>query len=164
MMAVRKLRRRILAIDPTHRGFGFVVLEEPLALIDWGLRYVPTLNEKEHVRRVVDLLRLVVPDVVVVEDVRHPSCRRGTRVRRLIEAIEQAGRREHMSVRRVARADVRRWYAKIGSSNKDSVAAVIVDQFPELESILPPKRKTWMPEDQRMAVFDAATLAFYCIE
>jgi hypothetical protein len=33
--------KRVLAIDPTHRGFGYVILEGPERLIDWGTRHVP---------------------------------------------------------------------------------------------------------------------------
>lgn len=30
--------KRILAIDPTTRGFGFGILEAPERLIDWGVK------------------------------------------------------------------------------------------------------------------------------
>src|SRR5947207_3331343 len=33
--------KRVLSIDPTSRGFGFVVFESPTTLVDWGCRYVP---------------------------------------------------------------------------------------------------------------------------
>ena len=63
------------------------------------------------------------------------------------------------AVCRVPMATVREHYAELGATNKDAVARLIVQQFPELERFLPPKRRPWMPEDERMAIFDALALA-----
>jgi hypothetical protein len=56
-------------------------------------------------------------------------------------------------------AAVRPHYAERGAKNKDEIARMIAKRFPELRSSLPPRRKPWMPEDERMATFDAAALA-----
>ena len=32
--------QRIIAIDPTTKGFGFAVMEGPEDLIDWGIKEV----------------------------------------------------------------------------------------------------------------------------
>src|SRR6185436_6617206 len=49
--------KRILAIDPTTKGFGWVVVEaHPLRLVDWGLRACgnkPTAR-KQALRAIID--------------------------------------------------------------------------------------------------------------
>ena len=48
--------------------------------------------------------------------------------------------------------------AFLAHSNKDKRATAIAGQFPELLSLLPPKRKIWDSEDYRMKIFDAAAI------
>ena len=47
----------------------------------------------------------------------------------------------------------------VGSNdNKYQIASRIAEQFPELLSILPPKRRIWQSEDYRIGIFDAAAV------
>ena len=43
-------------------------------------------------------------------------------------------------------------------ANKETIAAKVAERFPELRPYLPPPRKPWMSEDERMNVFDAVGL------
>lgn len=151
--------QRILAIDPTYRGFGYVVIEEPDQLVDWGVYQVRIKKRERALNKIADLIRHCDPDMIVLEATRHEHCRRGQRARDLIERIAALARTMGVGVRRVSMATVREHYADLGATNKDAVARLVVDRFPELESILPPRRRPWMPEDERMAVFDAVALA-----
>jgi hypothetical protein len=45
------------------------------------------------------------------------------------------------------------------ASTKHQIVSDVAHQFPELARQLPPARKPWMSEDERMAIFDAAALA-----
>jgi hypothetical protein len=150
--------QRILAIDPTHRGFGYVVIEEPDWLVDWGVCQVRTDKRERTLHKIADLIRRFGPDIVVIEATRHQHCRRGQHARDLIERIAALARTMDVAVRRVSMATVREHYADLGASNKDAVARLVADRFPELESFLPPRRRPWMPEDERMAIFDALAL------
>ncbi len=62
-------------------------------------------------------------------------------------------------VGRVPTIDVRAYYRSLGAKNKDAMARLIVARFPELRSVLPPRRKPWMPPNERMAIFDSVALA-----
>lgn len=157
-MRRRNTTRRILAIDPTHRGFGYVVLEGSDRLVDWGLRQWRRGKSSNAVDRVCNLIRRVTPDVLVIEDTRCDSCRRGERVREFLDRVAAATISE-VRVRRVAAAAVRARFSAAGAKNKDAVARILAAQFPELAPLLPPPRKPWKSEDERMAVFDAAALA-----
>jgi hypothetical protein len=49
--------------------------------------------------------------------------------------------------------------ASSGSNdNKHQIASTLAARFPDLISVLPPKRKAWQSEDYRMSIFDAAAL------
>jgi hypothetical protein len=159
MRRSRGLQRRILAIDPTYRGFGYVVLEGSDRLVDWGLCEVRTDKKDKTLRKIGELARLCGPDVLVVEDIRHRDCRRGERAMDLIEAIATLAREMDVRVRCVPVAAVRQRFAELGATNKDAVAKILASQFPELDSFRPPRRRTWMPEAEQMAVFDALSLA-----
>jgi Holliday junction resolvasome RuvABC endonuclease subunit len=136
--------QRILAIDPTYRGFGYAVLEESDRLVDWGVCQIRTEKKERTLRKIADLIRRFGPDIVIVEATRHQDCRRGQQARDLIDAIAALARTMDAAVRRVPMATVREHYAELGATNKDAVARLIVQQFPELERFLPPKRKPWM--------------------
>jgi hypothetical protein len=42
---------------------------------------------------------------------------------------------------------------------KNEIAEIVAKKFPELLQRVPPKRRTWMPEDHRMSIFEAVGLA-----
>jgi hypothetical protein len=76
----------------------------------------------------------------------------------IAEATALAAERR-IKVRAVAVRDVRRAFATVGATNKAAVAATLVERFPELAPYLPRRRKPWMSEDERMAIFDATALS-----
>jgi len=136
--------RRVLAVDPAVRGLGFVVLEGPSKLVDWGVKEARSGDKNARCfRHVEELIAIYRPQAIVVEDYAGPGSRRCRRVERLIDAIARLSARKKLPVRRFSRAVVRRAF-----------------QFPELAPRLPPFRKPWMSEDYRMSIFDAAALGW----
>jgi RNase H-fold protein (predicted Holliday junction resolvase) len=59
---------RVLAIDPSTRGFGFAVLEGPNRLIDWGVKETKIDKNRMTLKLVADLIERCQPSVIVVED------------------------------------------------------------------------------------------------
>jgi Holliday junction resolvasome RuvABC endonuclease subunit len=151
--------KRILAIDPNHRGFGYVVFEGPDRLIDWGVRHIRGEKNKASLRAVSELIDRYRPHILVLEDAGAKGCRKRGRVRELLKALETRAALRGLSVRKVQREKVRRAFLARGIRNKDQVARSIAARFPELAHHVPPERKPWMSEDLRMAMFDAAALA-----
>jgi hypothetical protein len=150
--------KRVLAIDPTHRGFGYVVFEGPDRLIDWGVRHVHGQKNKASLKAASELIDRYHPHILVLEDAGAKGCRKRGRVRELLKAIETRGALRGLTVRKIARERVRRTFLARGIRNKDQMARSIVARFPELVHHVPPERKPWMSEDLRMAVFDAAAM------
>jgi hypothetical protein len=149
---------RILAIDPMHKGFGYVVLEEPGLLVDWGVAHVRGPKHSGSIRRLAELVLLYATDAVVIEDPEVDS-RRWARVQRLLADIRVWGEKRGVRVRMLSRRRVRKVFAEWNARTKEEIAAVIADRFPELALRLPPHRKCYMSEDVRMSIFDAAALA-----
>lgn len=150
--------KRVLAIDPISRGFGFAVLEGPDRLIDWGVVHVAAKKNRGCVRRIGQLLDQYSPDILVTEDVATPGSRRGSRVRNLVEAIQTLVKDNRVAFRRISHRQVRRAFSKSGAATKHQIATIIADRFPELRSRLPRPRKCYESADDRMAIFDAVAL------
>jgi Holliday junction resolvasome RuvABC endonuclease subunit len=150
---------RVLALDPSSRGFGFAVFEGPDALIDWGVKQVKGSKHRECLSRIERLMDHYQPEMVVVEDCASRHCRRCLRVRELIGDILALAAERRVRSRAVSRAAVRKAFSRTGASTKHQIATTIAETFPELALNLPPYRTPWMSEDARMAIFDAVAFA-----
>lgn len=150
---------RILAIDPTTKGFGYIVFEGPRRPIDWGTASVKGPKHAGCLKRVEKLVARYKPAVIVLEDPCGEASRRCVRVRRLLSAIEKAAAKRKIKVRRYARGKVREAFSEDGAFTKDEIATAIAGRHKELSPRLPPPRKCWMTEAEGMSVFDAAGFA-----
>src|ERR1035437_1478353 len=148
---------RILAIDPCTRGFGFVVLEGGNHLLDWGVARLYSKNDEEFLVRVDALTNRYKPTAIVVEDV--AGTRKGERATRRINDL--LGYAALLDIERalVSRGEVRVILGLPYDATKYEVARTIAKLFPELAATLPPPRKPWQSEDERMNVYDALSLA-----
>lgn len=153
--------RRVLAIAPKSRGFGFVVMESQTSPIDWGVRTGrgnPVEKQIATLTKVRDLLEQYQPGLVILEQVDRRS-RRGGRIRLLLESIHNVAVWENVKVRRISINWVRRVFWTFNAWTKHDIATVIIHHLPEFAPKMPPPRKPWMAEDHSMAIFDAAALA-----
>jgi len=151
--------QRVLAFDPSTRGFGYVVVESPQSLIEWGARRTRGEKNPLALKRVARLIESYGPDVIVIEDCVEKQCRRSPRVRRLAKDIIKSARKKGIKVRSFSRRRVTAVLSQSGALTKRQIATTIAEQFPELSPQLPPVRKPWKTEDYRMALFDAMALA-----
>lgn len=152
---------RLLAIDPTTKGFGFAVIESPDRLIDWGVKSASGHKPAKCLRKVRELLENYRPAVIVLEDYAAKGSRRCGRVKRLVERIRQLAVENRVKARMVSTAQVREAFAP--ASTKHEVAVAIGRRLPELAHCVPPVRKPWMTEHHSAAIFDAAGFALACL-
>lgn len=153
--------KRVLAIDPFSRGVGFAVLEGPECLIDWGLRTTGRADNARSARVIEKLIDRFLPDVLALEDWDSAGSRRCDRVQALLDRIAAAEARR-LIVRLIARRQVRAIGPLPQTSTKRGRACFLAERFLELHPFLPPLRKPWMPEDDRMSIFDAVAFAVAC--
>lgn len=161
MTPPRMVPRRILAVDPAVRGFGFAVLEGPDTLIDWGRKEARTDKTRRMIQGVRDLIAVYQPDLIVAEDCDDRDSRRRPAICKLLREIVTVAKAAGIPVGRVPRVSVLRAFAEPppNRTNKESIANRIAERFPELTPSLPPHRKRWMSEDSRINVFDAVAFA-----
>lgn len=154
---------RILAIAPCTRGFGYVVMEEPRTLVDWGIRTVRGDKNAQSLVQVEAMITLYQPTVLVLQDHLDEDFKLSPRVWTLIAEINALARRRKMSVKRFSNAQVRTGVCGAEDQTKHDVAVKLAEKFPEeLASRLPPKRRAWMSEAYQMSIFDAVALAVVC--
>jgi Holliday junction resolvasome RuvABC endonuclease subunit len=151
--------KRVLAIDPASRGFGFAVLEGPKRLIDWGVKSARVDKDKRCLKLIEDLIERYQPDVLVVEDYVAKGSRRCRRVQQLIAGILSLASKNRVKARSYSRRTVKKAFSQHDASNKQQIATAIANQLPELKPRVPPYRKPWMSEDERMSIFNAVALA-----
>lgn len=146
---------RILAIDPSTKGFGFAVLELRRRLVDWGSARIWATSEKEFLARVECLVTRYRPVLIVLEDI--TGRRRSRRNVRRHEVIGTYARSRGLGPRTVTQAEVLVALDGVGSTKRE-IALGVAALFPELEVHLPPVRKPWMSEDERTNLFEATAL------
>jgi RNase H-fold protein (predicted Holliday junction resolvase) len=98
---------RVLAIDPSTRGFGFAILEGPERLIDWGVKETKTDKKRRSLKFGAELIERYQPRVIVVEDYEGKGSRRCQRVGELINDISKLASNRKIRVRNVSRAKVK---------------------------------------------------------
>src|SRR5712691_5251393 len=85
---------RILAVDPTSRGFGYALLEKPDRLVDWGIVQVMAARNAACLRRIEELTDWYQAHAVVTEDPQGRGCRRCARVRTLLRDVQRLAARK----------------------------------------------------------------------
>ncbi len=151
--------KRILAIDPTTRGFGFAVLEGPMNLVDWGVKEAKVDKNDQSLNLVARLIKRYRPDVMVVEDYTGQGSKRCVRIAGLIDRIIKLADKRGVKIHTFSRSMVREGFSEAQAYTKHQIAEAIALKFPELAPRMPRFRKSWMSEDYRMSIFDAIALA-----
>src|SRR5215470_1493463 len=100
--------KRVLAIDPSTRGFGFAILEGPNRLIDWGVKETKTDKKRRSLQQIDDLIEQYQPNMIVVEDYAAKGSRRCDRVRELIHEISKLALKRKVKVRCFSRLKVKK--------------------------------------------------------
>ena len=145
---------RLLAIDLTAKGFGYALLDRRLGLLDWGFCTVLAADDESFAARLYAKIDRGQPTVIVLENFA-PTKGRETALRRR-DFIKKIANEQHLGTCHVSRIVVQRI---LGFRTKAEIAKALADRFPELRSRMPPARKRWTTEDERMHIFDALALA-----
>jgi Holliday junction resolvasome RuvABC endonuclease subunit len=127
MMSNNANPKRVLAIDPISRGFGFTVVESPTTLIDWGVKSVRQQKEESTLAKVSELIRLYRPEDVVLED--YKKSRRSPRIKRLLSTICDLAVRHGLKSRRFSTSHVKRVFQTFGAHTKHEIAQAVAQQL-----------------------------------
>ena len=145
----------VLSLYPNSRGLGYVCIEEPQSLLDFGIVTGKPISNRRIMERVRKFLDYYKPTIVLVRDAQ-PYNRR---ICRLLEDIAGHAEQLGLSVYRYSRQQIKETFEVYGASTKYEVSRKLADWFPVLNSRAPKVRKAWMDEDYNMGIFDAVSLA-----
>lgn len=148
---------RILAIDPTTKGFAYAVLESNGRLIGWGKAEVPGRSHRRFLERVDRLFGKHDPRWLAVEDCLESM--RHDRAHLLINKMLDLA--HFLNVRRsvISRDELRSVFGLAISATKYQIAEELARRYPELRPYLPDPRKLGDAENDWMNVFDAVAFA-----
>lgn len=120
----------------------------------------PQARLRQSRAAVVRLIRDFRPAVLALEKTFIGRNRNAALLNVLADEIAALGRRNGITVVRLAPNTVKKAIAGDGRASKDDVAAAVAARYPELRAYLAPERK-WKRERQ-LNMFDAAALALAC--
>ena len=150
---------RILALDLHPRSFGYVVIESPTKLLDWGVCSYRRKHGAANVlvrKRLMQLLDLWRPAALVL----HNPVKKSRRPNQKKDGLTEWIVAEAKSRRIMVHAPVKSSADYQGKNlTKYENARRVAERFPVLTRALPPKRKAWESEHYRMSIFTAAALA-----
>lgn len=149
-------RVRVLAVDPTSKGFGFAIIEVDLFLVDYGIARVWSPRLREFIDKAYGIVDKYRPVMIILPRVSSAKARGRTRAK--LSALATHLRLHHHPVVLLPRDIVLKTFQPVGAT-KHEIAIAIAKAFPELTSRLPRKRRPWMSEDESMNIFDAVALA-----
>ena len=155
----RKVRGRVLALHPATTGFGWALFEGPLTPVDWGTAKVSKDRNAGCLARIEVLIANLHPSEIVLESFEGNNVRRSARIRRLYRSLISLAGVNGIESRVFSREAIAKAFSSLGSPSRYEIAAAIASHVSAFEHLLPPRRKIWLPEDPRMALFNAAAVA-----
>lgn len=151
-------RELVLALQPSARGLAYVLFEGPLSPIDWAIKDIRGPKKLSATfRATIDLITRYEPDVLVIEDKQVSSTRQLQRRKRFQRMLRSYAEGHALDVHAFTRSNIRACFADAGAVTRREIAQVIAGKIHAF-SRLPPERRRWNSEHQRMFLFDAAAL------
>jgi Holliday junction resolvasome RuvABC endonuclease subunit len=148
----------VLAVHPTSRGFGWVIFENALSPVDWGLATVKARRTTRSLARFERLLNRYEPVTVVFEQFSEKPAKRADRIRELCEEMIALASTRDIDTPIYDRDTIRHCFKATGARTRREVALSIAEQIEAFRHRLPRKRKRWNSEDVRQSLFDAVAL------
>jgi Holliday junction resolvasome RuvABC endonuclease subunit len=150
---------RIIAVAPSTRGFGFVVMENG-NLIDWGVKAAKGDKNAQCLAKIEKLFVHYRFNRLVLEDYNARGSCRAPRIKTLGREIVALAESHKVKVATFSRKRVKQTFFDDGKGTKHDIARIVADRFSEeLGSRLPPERRAWMSEHYAMSIFEAVALA-----
>lgn len=150
----------LFCIYPNNRGFGYVLIEDPQKLIDYGIVTIRPLCNGRILQRIEKMLKYYKAHLVITQEYNCPHARYGKRNKKLIDGIVELAQRNNLEVHRYTRIQIRDVFEQFDARTKHEVSQTIAKWLPEIAYRAPKMRKTWQPEDYNMGLFDALSLAY----
>ncbi|MFN8279014.1 MAG: hypothetical protein U0V49_01900 [Saprospiraceae bacterium] len=149
----------VYAIYPNAQGFGFVYMNGPRQLLDFGIVRINPICNFRLLDRIKKSLDYFKPSIVILLDPEAKASRTGNRIIKLISKITDFANQENLQVANISRDQIREVFENFGVITKFEISQWLLTEFTQLETRRPRERKLWTSEDRNMGVFDALSLA-----
>jgi Holliday junction resolvasome RuvABC endonuclease subunit len=147
----------VFGFHPSSRGFGWIVFEDHVTPVDWGV--VDVRGNNNVITRAEKLLDKHRPKVFALESFADEATRRRSRIQELCLAVVRAAEKREIAVRRYLRAEIAKARSLSGARTRQDVAVAVADYLTPLRARLPKPRKIWVGERSAMRLFCAAACA-----
>lgn len=145
---------RYLGISARPDGFGFVVIEDTIAL-DCGMRMCERTQSVDCLGQQFErILRMYGPTEVVIMEAESSGA--PTKRTEILKSIDGAADRKNIEVIRIDDKSLHEHFRKFNAESKYEIALIVTRILPELAWRLPPRRKPWQSEQRRTSIFEAA--------
>ena len=163
-LSIHNTHFRIAAVSLSANGFGYAILEGG-ALIEYRNKVFLTDKNANSLVHIEKFIVYYQPDVLVLNDVNAKGTYRAPRIKELHRKVVALAKRHKLKTKKISKAELRTLLLNDPKGTKHDMAEHIAKQFPdELASRVPPKRKLWTSEANRMDIFDAVGLVMaYCL-
>jgi Holliday junction resolvasome RuvABC endonuclease subunit len=151
--------RIVLGLHPSSRGFGWVLFEDALSLLDWGTVDIRRDKNAIALSRIELLFDRHQPAVLAMERHDAAAARRSQRIRRLYVAVVKCAENRDIGVQCYSRAEISGSRYLKGARTREEVAAAVADCLSVLRPRLPKPRQIWVGERSGMSLFCAAACA-----
>lgn len=153
--------RRVLILNLRSWRFGYVILEGPHTLLDWGVKTYTEEKRSSLERRLNDLQSMFAPSIILVRKAVEHNRVSQSILRPALRDLAAFAKRAFITMHLVDKSSLRGFFSRETKVNKYDIARMVVDRFPELSWRLPPKRRPWQSEPRRQSIFDAASLGVF---
>lgn len=152
-----------MAIYPNSKGLGYVLCgDTPNDIINYGVGSIRIPTASNYTTRIRKMIKRYRPTIVVLKDYFDAGVVVSSRVRKIIETMEQEAYSQEINVYRYSRKKIRMVFEPYtDNTNKYGVSLVLSIWYPFLKRFISPPRTYTTSESYRMVMYDAFAL-LYC--
>ena len=147
----------LLALYPNSIGMGYVCLQIPDYLFDFGVTSAKPISNRKLLRRAEKFMDFYKPKIILLKEVGRFA--NSGRTDKLIEAIATLAEEKNLPIYRYTKQQIKDVFEVFGATSKFEMVGKIVKMLPDLASRAPKQHKWYEKEDYNMVLFNAVSLA-----
>jgi len=155
---VKDGEERILAFYFNNMGFGHVLMNNPLQVLEKGMNSIIPADNAEILKKVKKLIRMTKPERIVIENHKGSLTRKSKRVIALLNTLVKHTKTIGIPVSMYSREEIRTTFSNWHAESRYEIAEVIARNVGAFENLLFEKPKYPGVEHYRSAQFDSASL------
>ena len=149
---------RILSFYFNNMGFGHVLMNTPLHVIEKGMNSIVPADNQEVLKKAKKIIRKLKPERIVIEDHRGNQTRKSKRIILLLNELVKHAKKIGIPISCYSREQIRTTFSNWHAETRYEIAEVIAKNIDAFENLLFEKPKYPGVEHYRSAQFDSASL------